>query len=266
MAYGQVESGQATIEGEVATALAARCLDLVARARGTASEGTSARGAASGGPARVLVGIVGAPGAGKSTLAADVLAALAQRAAPADSDLPGLPRSTRGTRAPGVTAVVVPMDGFHLADAELARLGRRDRKGAPDTFDAHGYVALLGRLRSPRNGVTVYAPAFDRAIEEPVAGSIPVGPDVELVLTEGNYLLLGGDQDHGRWSPVRTILDETWFLEVPEQVRVERLVARHERHGKPPAAARAWALGPDETNARLVASTRDRADVVVHPS
>ncbi len=160
----------------------------------------------------------------------------------------------------------MPMDGFHLADAELARLGRRDRKGAPDTFDAHGYVALLERLRSALDGVTVYAPAFDRELEEPVAGSIPVGPQVELVLTEGNYLLLGGGQDRGRWTPVRAVLDETWFLEVPEQVRIERLVARHERHGKPPAAARAWALGPDETNARLVASTRDRADVVVRPS
>ena len=229
---------QVVVEGDVVAALVARCLELVDRAR---------RAPAAGGAARVVVGIVGAPGAGKSTLAEKVLAALVD---------------ARGAD-PAVRAVVVPMDGFHLAQAELGRLGRSDRKGAPDTFDADGYGALLERLRHPRAGVTVYAPTFDRALEEPVAGAVPVPPGVELVLTEGNYLLLGDDQDDGRWSALRALLDETWFVEVPEPTRVERLVARHRRHGKPPAAAREWALGPDEANARLVASTRDRADVVV---
>ncbi|MFJ2299750.1 nucleoside/nucleotide kinase family protein [Oerskovia paurometabola] len=235
-----IEGDQVVVEGDVAAALAARCRSLVATAR---------RAQGPGGPVRVLVGIAGAPGAGKSTLAGEVLASLAHPV----------------SGVPAVRAVVVPMDGFHLADVELGRLGRRDRKGAPDTFDAHGFVALLERLRSPRPGATVYAPAFDRDLEEPVAGSIPVTPDVELVLTEGNYLLLGEGHDEGRWNAVRGLLDEVWFVELPDETRVERLVARHVRHGRSLAAARDWVLGSDETNARLVASTRDRADVVVHP-
>ncbi|MGY4643386.1 nucleoside/nucleotide kinase family protein [Cellulomonas sp. URHB0016] len=187
---------------------------------------------------RRLLGIVGSPGAGKTTLAAQVRDAY-----------------------PDV-AVVVPMDGFHLAQTELERLGRADRKGAPDTFDAAGFVALLRRLREPRTGETVYAPEYRRDLRNGVAGAIAIPPDVPLVVVEGNYLLLD-DQGFGS---VAALLDETWFVAPDDAVRLERLVARHEAFGKAPDAARAWAHGPDERNAVLVAATAVRADVVVRPA
>ncbi|WP_327266088.1 nucleoside/nucleotide kinase family protein [Streptomyces sp. NBC_01232] len=184
---------------------------------------------------RRILGIAGPPGAGKSTLAARIADALGPE-----------------------RAVVVPMDGFHLARAELDRLGRADRKGAPDTFDAAGYVALLRRLRAA-DGPTVYAPAFDRSLEEPIAGSIPVAPHVPLVITEGNYLL----HDAGEWASVRPLLDEAWYLAPAEGLRLDRLIERHVRHGKDPAYAREWVARSDEANARLVAPGRDRADLVL---
>jgi pantothenate kinase len=197
---------------------------LAARARALAEPGR-----------RRILGLAGPPGAGKSTLAAR----LADR-------LDGL-------------AVLVPMDGFHLAQAELERLGRAGRKGAPDTFDAAGYTALLARLRTPEPGVTVYAPAFDRSLEEPVAGSLPVAPEVPLVITEGNYLL----HDEGPWARVLPLLDEAWYLDLDDGRRVERLVERHVRFGKDRARAERWVRTPDEANARLVARGRHRAHLVV---
>ncbi|HET6357524.1 nucleoside/nucleotide kinase family protein [Streptomyces sp.] len=187
---------------------------------------------------RVVLGIAGAPGSGKSTLAAHIVDVL------------------------GGLAVLVPMDGFHLAQAELERLGRARRKGAPDTFDAAGYAALLARLRAPVPGVTVYAPAFDRALEEPVAGRIAVEPDVPLVVTEGNYLL----HDEGPWAQVRPLVDEVWYLELDDAVRVSRLVDRHVRFGKPRVFAERWVHDSDEPNARLVARGRNRADFVITQS
>jgi pantothenate kinase len=184
---------------------------------------------------RRILGIAGAPGAGKSALADRLVTLLAGR------------------------AVRVPMDGLHLADAELSRLGRLGRKGAPDTFDAYGYAALLRRLRAAEPGVTVYAPAFDRTIEQPVAGSIPVGPAVPLVITEGNYLLL----DAQPWCQLRALLDEAWWIDIEDATRVQRLIRRHIAYGKPPEAAARFVHDSDEPNARLVASGRSRADLIV---
>ncbi|HSC79902.1 MAG TPA: nucleoside/nucleotide kinase family protein [Chitinolyticbacter sp.] len=184
---------------------------------------------------RKILGLVGEPGAGKSTLADALLAHLGER------------------------AVVVPMDGFHLANVELARLQRSARKGAPDTFDAAGYVALLARLRSQRGDEIVYAPAFRREIEEPIAGAIAVSPQVPLVITEGNYLLL----ESGHWAGVRPLLDAIWYVEVDAELRRQRLVERHMRFGRDEAAARAWVDQTDEPNARLIAQGRDGAHLIV---
>ncbi|CAL9345382.1 nucleoside/nucleotide kinase family protein [Streptomyces sp. Tu 3180] len=188
---------------------------------------------------RAILGIAGGPGAGKSTLAEHLV------------------RELNGTGEPWVAHV--PMDGFHLADAELDRLGRRDRKGAPDTFDAAGYAALLRRLREEEHDDVVYAPGFERVLEQPVAGAVPVPPAARLVVTEGNYLLL----DTGAWARVRPQLDEVWFCAPDERERMRRLVARHEEFGKSHEEAVAWVLRTDQPNAELVAATRDRADLVV---
>lgn len=184
------------------------------------------------GGTRRLVGLVGAPGAGKSTAAAAL-------------------QQVFGSRS-----VVVPMDGFHLAGSELKLLGRAGRKGAPDTFDAAGYAALLRRLREPVIGETVYAPEYRREIEEAVAGAIAVPAEVQLVITEGNYLLL----DDGGWQQVRPLLDECWYMDVDETLRRERLLERHIRFGRTPQSAAAWVESTDEPNARRIVATRERAD------
>ena len=190
-------------------------------------------------PGRALLGITGAPGAGKSTYAEWLVGAVNQA---------------------GRSAALVPMDGFHLAQSALASLGLADLKGAPATFDATGYVELLRRVREPADEV-IWAPRFDRALEDSIAASLPIEPTVDLVVTEGNYLLL----PRGQWWLVRLQLDACWFVDLEDDVRRERLKARHESYGRSPEAAAERTLGSDEDNARLVLQTRAEADAVVDP-
>lgn len=182
-----------------------------------------------------MLGIAGAPGAGKSWLVDELLVRLVDLA-PAH----------------------VPMDGFHLADVTLDRLGLRDVKGAPETFDVGGYVAALRRIAS-RAEERVYVPGFSRDLEEPLAAALEVSRDAGLVVTEGNYLLL----DEPGWREACGLLDEVWYVDVPDDVRVRRLVERHVTFGKARDEAVAWVRRSDEVNARRVAAVRGRADVEV---
>jgi pantothenate kinase len=188
---------------------------------------------------RTVLGIAGAPGAGKSTLARRIVTAVDERLGAG-------------------TAVQVPMDGFHLSNAALDALGRHDRKGAVDTFDADGYVALVRRLVAADEDV-VWAPDFDRRVDEPVAGSIAVPRAARLVVSEGNYLL----DDTAPWSALPGLFTETWFCAVDDDVRLDRLVGRHMRHGRDHDAARAWAVEVDGVNAARVAPTVIRASRTV---
>ena len=192
-----------------------------------------------GGRRRAVLGIAGVPGAGKSTLAEAIVEGVA---------------SARGRD----WVAHVPMDGFHLADVQLDRLGLRHRKGAPDTFDADGYAHLLRRLVAEPDS-WVYAPGFERTLEQPIAAAMVVPPSARLVVTEGNYLLL----QEPRWQAARARLDEVWYVTGDDDLRRSRLVARHVTFGKAPDAAAAWVEETDEVNAALVAEAAHAADRVV---
>jgi pantothenate kinase len=187
-----------------------------------------------GGRRRFVFGLAGPPGSGKSTVTAQLATALG--------------------------GVVVPMDGFHLDNDELDRLGRRGIKGAPETFDADGFVRLVERLTHPDEAIA--APSFDRVADCTIDDAITVTPDDHVVIVEGNYLLL----DRSPWTSLRGLFDRTGYLDVDDTTRIERLVARHVLHGRTPAEAREFVRTSDEANAATIARSRPRADVVINPS
>lgn len=200
--------------------------ELLAAARALAVPGT-----------RRILGITGAPGAGKSALAERLAGALGPR-----------------------LAVYVPMDGFHLSNEILDRSGARARKGAIDTFDDGGYAALLERLRHQEaTEGTIFAPEFRRDVEEAIGSALPVDSDIPLVITEGNYLL----QDTGHWRRARAWMDQVWYLRLDQPVRQARLAARHESYGWAAAEARKRTLDSDERNARLIEASAYRADRIL---
>ena len=184
---------------------------------------------------RVLIGIIGKPGAGKSTLSKFLMAKL-----------------------PKEFVTVVPMDGYHLSNKVLKDLKRADRKGAPDTFDVAGFISLVKRIRTEQTQ-TIYYPIFDRAIEESIAAQGVVTSVTKVVIIEGNYLL----HDDGGWEVCNDLLDESWMVDVDDDKRISRLISRHIAYGKDPEAAKAWAKGTDEVNAKLIERGRNRADFVV---
>src|SRR5918997_2686900 len=186
-------------------------------------------------PGRAVLGIAGAPASGKSTVAARLLAEL-ERQRPSE-------------------AVGVGMDAFHIGHRVLVRRGQAGIKGAPETFDAVGYLHLLQRIRTESG--TIYAPEFDRDIEDSLAHVVEIGPDVGLVVTEGIYLLL----DTPPWDGVRALLDEAWFVHLNDAERRRRMVARHLRHGHDQADAEARTFGTDERNAQLVNAAPIRPDL-----
>ena len=189
---------------------------------------------------RAILGITGAPAAGKSTYAEELTAELV---------------------AGGHQVALVPMDGYHLAQAALEEMGLAAVKGAPQTFDGYGFVALLKRLKDEPDE-TIWAPRFDRSIEDSIAASIRIGPEITLVVTEGNYLLF----DQMPWATGRKLLDECWYIDLDDDVRHERLEARHRRFGRSPEEAHERTYGTDEANARLIAASKPGADAIIQLS
>ena len=182
--------------------------------------------------ARTIIGIVGKPGAGKSTVVEEI-----------------------AKRFDSNTVSIIPMDGFHLSNEELISLGRRERKGAPDTFDVEGFTSLIKKVKINYN-IDHTFPIFHREIEASVDNEGIVPKESRVVVIEGNYLF---STDHN-WGGIYSLLNHTWFIEIDDEVRIERLIARHVRYGKTPEEAEAWSRGSDETNARFIGLTANRAE------
>lgn len=188
---------------------------------------------------RIIVGIAGPPAAGKSTLASALARDIAREYGP---DF----------------AIAVGMDGFHLANAELNRLGLTSVKGAPETFDAYGFIALLKRLRGASEPV-VYAPTYSRTVHESIGSAVPIGSDVRVVVIEGNYLLL----PRPPWAEIRPLLDVALYLDAAPRARVDALLRRQRSRGLNAEAAHDWVHRSDEANAFLIESTKAHADAIL---
>jgi pantothenate kinase len=182
-----------------------------------------------------ILGIFGKPGSGKSTFTEYLLHNL-------DPE----------------SVAVVPMDGFHLSNGELITLGKRDRKGAPDTFDVEAFIALLGDLTN-RGENEITFPIFNRKTERNFPNVGVVAPRVQLVIVEGNYLLHSRDG----WGKAATYFDETWYLKLDDTVRVRRLIDRHVFFGKSLSSAELWVRDSDEKNADLIGESASLADFTV---
>jgi pantothenate kinase len=184
---------------------------------------------------RTIIGIIGKPGGGKSTLSKYLLKGM-------DPTL----------------VSVVPMDGFHLSNKVLKELGRSDRKGAQDTFDVKGFTTLIQRIKMDSRD-PIYYPVFDRSIEESIAAQGVVYPSTRVVIVEGNYLM----HDRDGWQEISPLLDQRWYAFLDEDLRISRLISRHIAFGKDPESAKAWAKGSDQINAELIETGVGRCDFIV---
>jgi hypothetical protein len=184
---------------------------------------------------RTIIGIIGKPGGGKSTLSKYLLKGM-------DPTL----------------VSVVPMDGFHLSNKVLKELGRSDRKGAQDTFDVKGFTTLIQRIKMD-SAEPIYYPVFDRSIEESIAAQGVVYPSTRVVIVEGNYLM----HDRDGWQVISPLLDQSWYAFLDEDIRISRLISRHIAFGKDPESAKAWAKGSDQVNAELIEIGVGRCDFLI---
>lgn len=183
---------------------------------------------------RFILGIVGVPGVGKSTVSHLLQQAIND-------------------------SIVVPMDGFHLPNDILDERGLRALKGIPATFDSEGFVALLKSIRK-QSSEPLYGPAFDREIDGSVPNAIVVHPSHQLIIVEGNYLLL----ETPPWDKIQTILDATWYLAGDEQRIHKRLLTRHIAGGRTSREAEEKIASTDAPNADLIKATQTRADFIIN--
>ena len=184
---------------------------------------------------RTIIGIVGKPGAGKSTVVSEI----EKRFDPSE-------------------VCVIPMDGYHLSNETLIEIGRRDRKGAPDTFATQEFISLIRKVKNDHTSEHRF-PIFHREIEasKKDEGIVPIG--AKVIVIEGNYLF---SEEHN-WNGVFPLLDHTWFIEIDNEVRMQRLIARHVKYGKTPEEAEYWSRGSDEANAQYIELTAHRAASVI---